>query len=43
MTSSPAAQATAAFRAAFGRVPAALTRVPGRVNLIGEHVDCNDG
>jgi len=32
-----------AFEWAFGRAPVALARAPGRVNLIGEHVDYNDG
>jgi galactokinase len=32
-----------AFRAAFGGDPAAVWRAPGRVNLIGEHTDYNDG
>jgi galactokinase len=32
----------AAFEAAFGRPPR-LYRAPGRVNLIGEHTDYNDG
>jgi len=32
-----------AFEWAFGRRPAAVARAPGRVNLIGEHVDYNDG
>ena len=32
-----------AFRAAFGRAPDLLVRAPGRVNLIGEHTDYNDG
>jgi galactokinase len=32
----------AAFRARFGREPR-LARAPGRVNLIGEHTDYNDG
>jgi len=32
-----------AFHARYGRPPAALTEAPGRVNLIGEHVDYNDG
>ncbi|MEM7767163.1 MAG: galactokinase [Pseudomonadota bacterium] len=33
----------AAFTAAFGRAPAATGAVPGRVNLIGEHIDYNGG
>jgi len=32
-----------AFEQRFGRAPAFLTRAPGRVNLIGEHTDYNDG
>ena len=32
-----------AFRHAFGVQPAAAFRGPGRVNLIGEHTDYNDG
>ena len=32
-----------AFRARFGRPPAGLTEAPGRVNLIGEHTDYNQG
>ncbi|HEX4816152.1 MAG TPA: galactokinase [Nonomuraea sp.] len=32
-----------AFRAAFGAGPRAVWRAPGRVNLIGEHTDYNDG
>ena len=31
------------FRAAFGEEPQAFYAAPGRVNLIGEHVDYNDG
>jgi galactokinase len=31
------------FRAHFGIAPALLARAPGRVNLIGEHTDYNDG
>ncbi|OYU34000.1 galactokinase [Novosphingobium sp. PASSN1] len=31
------------FAAAFGARPALLARAPGRVNLIGEHTDYNDG
>ena len=37
------ARARAAFRAHFGDEPALLVRAPGRVNLIGEHTDYNDG
>lgn len=33
----------AAFRERFGAEPTALVRAPGRVNLIGEHTDYNDG
>lgn len=33
----------AAFRAAFGRDPDGLSAAPGRLNLIGEHVDYADG
>ncbi|GEO01126.1 galactokinase [Novosphingobium sediminis] len=31
------------FEAAFGAAPALIARAPGRVNLIGEHTDYNDG
>jgi galactokinase len=31
------------FRERFGAAPAAVARAPGRVNLIGEHTDYNDG
>ncbi|MCL4274832.1 MAG: galactokinase [Anaerolineales bacterium] len=31
------------FREKFGHVPAHIARAPGRVNLLGEHVDYNDG
>ena len=34
---------TAAFRARFGRPPGGFTEAPGRVNLIGEHTDYNQG
>jgi galactokinase len=37
------ARAAAAFRAGFGREPIWAARAPGRVNLIGEHTDYNDG
>lgn len=31
------------FEAVFGRKPTHIIRAPGRVNLIGEHTDYNDG
>src|SRR5580700_1857963 len=31
------------FEAAFGRVPRWIVAAPGRVNVIGEHIDYNDG
>ena len=34
---------TQAFEARFGTPPAFVVRAPGRVNLIGEHTDYNDG
>ncbi|HEX7589499.1 MAG TPA: galactokinase [Demequinaceae bacterium] len=37
------AAASGAFAATFGHVPAVLASAPGRVNLIGEHTDYNDG
>jgi galactokinase len=36
-------QVTAEFEHRFGRPPAFVVRAPGRVNLIGEHTDYNDG
>ena len=36
-------RALQAFRAEFGAEPEVLARAPGRVNLIGEHTDYNDG
>jgi len=33
----------AEFQACFGYSPSFLIRAPGRVNLLGEHVDYNDG
>lgn len=36
-------QARSAFRERFGEEPAAVAVAPGRVNLIGEHTDYNDG
>jgi galactokinase len=38
-----ASTAAAAFEEALGRAPEGLFRAPGRVNLIGEHTDYNDG
>ena len=35
--------ARAGFRTAFGREPAGVWSAPGRVNLIGEHTDYNEG
>ncbi|MBI4615545.1 MAG: hypothetical protein HY720_18145, partial [Planctomycetes bacterium] len=37
------ARALSAFRGSFGREPALIVRAPGRVNLLGEHVDYCDG
>ena len=31
------------FLKTFGSAPAHIVRAPGRVNLLGEHVDYNDG
>ena len=39
----PEDKAVQAFRDAFGGTPEALVQAPGRVNLIGEHTDYNDG
>lgn len=36
-------RATAAFRTIYGREPEIVARAPGRVNLLGAHVDYNDG
>ena len=33
----------AKFQEYFGEAPAHVVRAPGRVNLLGEHVDYNDG
>jgi galactokinase len=33
----------AAFRERFGSAPTMISRAPGRVNLIGDHTDYNDG
>ncbi|MBI2723527.1 MAG: galactokinase [Chloroflexi bacterium] len=37
------ARVRAAFGRTFGHAPEGVTEAPGRVNLIGEHVDYNDG
>src|SRR5437868_4064104 len=39
----PEDRARALFRSAFEREPAAVASAPGRVNLIGEHVDYHGG
>ena len=39
----PAERAAAAFTAAFGGRPDGIWWAPGRVNLIGEHTDYNEG
>ena len=36
-------RAKAAYRSAYGQEPEAIIHAPGRVNLIGEHTDYNDG
>ncbi|MEV4704173.1 galactokinase [Actinoplanes sp. NPDC049316] len=38
-----ASSAAAAFESTFGSEPTGLWAAPGRVNLIGEHTDYNDG
>src|SRR5258705_10483641 len=43
MTSTAEERACDAFRRRFGGEPQMLARAPGRVNLIGEHVDYNEG
>ncbi len=43
VASRPSELAQAAFQTEFGKPPTFLTRAPGRVNVIGEHVDYNDG
>ncbi len=39
----PEARVRDAFARAFGEAPALVIHAPGRVNLIGEHTDYNDG
>jgi galactokinase len=36
-------QASSVFKEKFGSDPAVAVFAPGRVNLIGEHTDYNDG
>ncbi|MBN8656657.1 MAG: galactokinase [Anaerolineae bacterium] len=36
-------QVSTRFKEKFGHAPAHIARAPGRVNLLGEHVDYNDG
>jgi galactokinase len=43
MTTPLSDRTLAAFRAAFGGEPSCVVQAPGRVNLIGEHTDYNDG
>lgn len=40
---SPADRARAGFIELFGHEPSGVTFAPGRVNLMGEHVDYSDG
>ena len=39
----PETQVTRTFQQRYGVAPAFVVRAPGRVNLIGEHTDYNDG
>ena len=43
MSANPAARAAALYRSAYGQAPAGVASAPGRVNLIGEHVDYHGG
>jgi galactokinase len=43
MTIDVVARARDAFQSHFGRAPQWIASAPGRVNLIGEHTDYNDG
>jgi len=43
MNSPLLSRVTASFRSAFDAAPSLVVQAPGRVNLIGEHTDYNDG
>jgi galactokinase len=43
MTDTRLSRTAAAFETAFGAAPTLFVQAPGRVNLIGEHTDYNDG
>lgn len=43
MTTIDAAQIHSLFQTHYGQAPSLIVRAPGRVNLIGEHTDYNDG
>jgi galactokinase len=43
MTTSLQQGVVGTFKQRFGTAPSAVVRAPGRVNLIGEHTDYNDG
>lgn len=43
MDSKLVSQATKLFKDTYGVDPDVLTTAPGRVNLIGEHTDYNEG
>ncbi len=43
MTDDAGARARAGFEQRFGEAPRLVVRAPGRINLIGEHTDYNDG
>ena len=43
MTELPRTRVVSLFEAHYGGAPAVVVRAPGRVNIIGEHTDYNDG